>query len=342
MFSKKMLLVSLAAVSFIAMRAPALAQDKVVNLKISLWVPPAHPLVTATQAWADDIEKASGGTIKSIVFPSEQLGKAFDHYDMARDGIADITYVGPGYQPGRFPIAALGQLPFTFGDGKTGTLAFDEWYRKYAPTEMKDTKVCFGFVYDPGTLHGKKKIVLPTDLAGVKVRPSQSSLAELVRLLGGTNVQASAPESRDALERGVADEITFPWGSLFLFGIEKVVKYHMDVPLYTAPATYNLNLKTYNSMSASQKKVIDDHCTPEWAAKVAGPWADFESAGRTKMKALPGHDVYKLTDEQLGQWKAATQVLRLNWAETVKAAGGDPVQIEADLQAAIKKYGAGL
>ena len=68
-------------------------------------MPPAHPLVPATQAWAADIEKASGGTIKVAVFPSEQLGKAFDHYDMARDGIADVTYVNPGYQPGRFPIA---------------------------------------------------------------------------------------------------------------------------------------------------------------------------------------------------------------------------------------------
>jgi TRAP-type C4-dicarboxylate transport system substrate-binding protein len=43
---------------------PAVAQDKTVNLKVSLWVPPAHPLVPATQAWAADIEKASGGTIK--------------------------------------------------------------------------------------------------------------------------------------------------------------------------------------------------------------------------------------------------------------------------------------
>ena len=69
----------------------AIAQDKTVELKISLWVPPAHPLTPATRAWADDIEKASGGTIKATVFPSEQLGKAFDHYDMARDGIADVT-----------------------------------------------------------------------------------------------------------------------------------------------------------------------------------------------------------------------------------------------------------
>jgi TRAP-type C4-dicarboxylate transport system substrate-binding protein len=321
---------------------PGLAQDKTVELKISLWVPPAHPLTPATRAWADDIEKASGGTIKATVFPSEQLGKAFDHYDMARDGIADVTYVNPGYQPGRFPIIAAGQLPFTFGDGKKGTLALDEWYRKYAATEMKDTKFCFAFIHDPGALHGKKKIVLPADLAGTKVRPAQSTIAEMVRLLGGTNVQASAPESRDALERGVADEITFPWGSIFLFGIDKVVKYHMDVPLYATVFTYNINLDTYNAMSPAQKKVMDDHCTPEWAAKVSGPWAEFEANGRVKMKALAGHEVYPLTDDQLAQWKQAVQPLHASWATAVKKAGGDPEKIEADLQAAIAKYGAGL
>jgi len=322
--------------------SPALAQDKTINLKISLWVPPAHPLVPATQAWAADLEKASGGTIKSTVFPSEQLGKAFDHYDMARDGIADVTYVNPGYQPGRFPVVAAGQIPFTFGDGKKGTLAFDEWYRKYAAVEMKDTKFCFGFIHDPGTLHGKKKIVLPFDLSGTKVRPAQSTIAEMVKLMGGTNIQASAPEARDALERGVADEIAFPWGSMFLFGIDKVVKYHIDVPLYTTVFTYNVNLATYNAMSPAQKKVFDEHCTPQWAAKVSDPWSEFEANGRTKMKALSGHEVYKLTDEQIAQWKSAVQVLHASWGETVKSTGGDPAQIEADLDAAIKKHGAGL
>jgi TRAP-type C4-dicarboxylate transport system substrate-binding protein len=69
-------------------------------------VPAQHALNPALQAWADDIKKQSNGTITSTLFPSEQLGKAFDHYDMARDGIADFSYVNPGYQPGRFPIFA--------------------------------------------------------------------------------------------------------------------------------------------------------------------------------------------------------------------------------------------
>ena len=335
-------LCGLAALGLVFLLGAASAQDKTFELKLSHWVPPSHPLQKSMEEWGASIEQDSGGTIKYKVYPAQQLGKAFDHYDMARDGIADITYVNPGYQPGRFPIAAAGQLPFTFSDGKKGTLALNEWYHKYAPTEMKDTHLCFAFIHDPGALHGKKKILVPADLRGVKVRPAQSTIGEMVKMFGGTNVQASAPESRDAIERGVADEITFPWGSIFLFGIDKVVKYHMDVPLYTTVFTYNINLDKYNSLSPAQKKVIDDHCSPEWASRVTDPWTEFEANGRVKMKALAGHEVYPLTAEQLAEWKQAVKPLHDSWAEAVKKAGGDAAAIDADLQATLKKYGAGI
>src|SRR5437868_15459040 len=150
---RKAILALLAAGCIMPVLTPAQAQDKTVNMKVSLWVPPAHPLVPATQAWAADIEKASGGSIKMSVFPSEQLGKAFDHYDMARDGIADITYVNPGYQPGRFPIIGAGELPFLMSDAKGGSMALDAWYRKYAEKEMKDVKFCLAFIHSPSSFH---------------------------------------------------------------------------------------------------------------------------------------------------------------------------------------------
>ena len=108
-------------------------------------------------------------------------------------------------------------------DGKKGTLALNEWYHINMLTEMKDTKLCFAFIHDPGALHGKKKILVPDDLKGVKVRPAQGTIGEMVDTFGGVNIQASAPESRDAIGAGNADEITLPWGSIFLpFGIDKV------------------------------------------------------------------------------------------------------------------------
>ena len=135
-----------------AVRGRRSAQDKTVQLKLSSWVPPAHPLNPALQAWAEDIEKESGGTIKSTLFPSEQLGKAFDHYDMARDGIADFAYVNPGYQPGRFPIIAAGELPFLVANAKGGSGARCV-VSPVRGEEMKDVHFCFAFVLDPGTFH---------------------------------------------------------------------------------------------------------------------------------------------------------------------------------------------
>ena len=52
-------------------------------------------------------------------------------------------------------------------------------------------------------------------------------------------------------------------------------------------------------MSAGQKKVIDDHCTNEWAGKVAAPWADFEHACVAEAEEpIRRHEVYPLTTEQ--------------------------------------------
>ena len=328
------------AASAAAVAPAALAQDKEVQLKISLWVPPAHPLVPSTQAWAADIEKASNGTIKSTVFPSEQLGKAFDHYDMARDGIADFAYVNPGYQPGRFPIIAAGELPFLMANAKGGSAALDSWYRKYAPTEMKDVHFCMAFVHDPGTFHSHKKILVPADLKGLKVRPADATIGQFMTLMGATNVQASAPEARDVLARGVADAITFPWGSIVLFGIDKVVNYHMDAALYVTTFVWVMNKDRYNGMSAAQKKVIDDHCTTEWAVKLASPWADFEAEGRPKIKAEAGHEVYPLTPAQLDEWRKAAAPLQKTWAENVRKTGADPDKVMAELKDALKKQNA--
>jgi TRAP-type C4-dicarboxylate transport system substrate-binding protein len=320
----------------------ALAQDKTFELKLSHWVPPSHPLQKALEEWGASVEKDSGGTIKYKIYPAQQLGKAFDHYDMARDGIADLTYINPGYQPGRFPIIGAGELPFLMTNAKGGTQALDAWYRKYAAQEMKDVKFCLAFVHDPGAFHSRsKKIVVPEDIKGMKIRPAHATMATFVTMLGGTNVQASAPEVRDILEKGVADAVTFPWGSVPLFGIDKVTKYHLDMPLYVTTFAFVFNKAKYDEMSASQKKVIDNHCTPEWALKVAAPWADFEHAGIAKIKAEAGQEIYEPTPAQVAEWKKAAQPLEEKWAENVKKTGVDPATVMKELKAQLSKEGAG-
>src|SRR3954468_6772091 len=100
--------------------SPALAQEKTFELKLSHWVPASHPLQKALEEWGAAVEKESGGTIKYKVYPAQQLGKAFDPSAMAPESIADVTYINPGYQPGRFPIIGAGELPFLMADAKGG------------------------------------------------------------------------------------------------------------------------------------------------------------------------------------------------------------------------------
>ena len=59
-----------------------------------------------------------------------------------------------------------------------------------------------------------------------------------------------------------------------------------------------------------------------------------------KVKAESGHEVYKLTPEQIAQWKKASEPLVKTWADNVRKTGADPDAAMAELRAALTKYNA--
>ncbi len=316
---------------------PAVAQDKPVELRFAHWLPPTHPLArTGFEPWAKSVEAASKGSIKVMFFPAQQLGKAPDHYDMARDGIADMTWVNPGYQAGRFPMFAAGELPMLIGNAGRGSAALDAWYRAYAESEMKDVRFCFAHVHT-GTLHSKQPITDPAQIKGMKIRPSNGTMAAYMSLLGATNVQVSAPESRDALEKGVADAIVFPWESIITFGIDKVVKFHNDQKIYASTFAWTMNRGWYDKLGASQKKVIDEHCNNEWAGKVGVAWGDNEDGGQGRLEKMGGHTIVQLTPEQHKAWRVAAEPLYTRWTESAGKLGHDGKASLEALRAELKK-----
>ncbi len=299
----------------------AQAQDKQVELKFAHWLPAQHPLAKlGFIPWAKSVEAASKGSIKVTIYPAQQLGKAPNHYDMARDGIADLTWANPGYQADRFPIFGVSELPFQFSSPGAGSKALDAWYRAYAAKEMKDVHYCFAHLHI-GAIHSKTPITEPGQIKGMKIRPADGTMAQFVTLLGGTSVQVSAPEARDALEKGVADAITFPWHSIITFGIDKVVKYHTDMKLYAAAFVWTMNKDFYQKLSPAQKKVIDDHCSNAWAARVGADWGNDEDSGQAILAKTPGHTIVKVTDAQRVAWRKAAEPLTAEWLKKPNNSG---------------------
>ncbi len=225
--------IAAAALAIALTAGNAAAQDQKFELKFSSWVPPSHGMHPAVNQWLESIGKASGGSITGKLFPAQQFGRAPDHYDMARDGIAEVTFISVGIQTGRLPIAEGGNLFFLHNNGDAGSRAYDAWYRKYAAQEMKDVKFCFGFVHDPGTFFSKKAVRVPADLKGVKVRSSNSQTSDLLTDIGAVNVNLAAPEMRAGLKSGVVEAVMGPWKSNILFGLDKVVTFATDMNLYT-------------------------------------------------------------------------------------------------------------
>lgn len=310
-------------------------------MKMSLWVPPAHPVVADLQAWAKSLEEASGGTIKPQLFPAQQLGRAGDHYDMARDGIVEFAMVAPGYTPSRFPIWNLLELPFSFSNSTTGARAVHEWYLKYAPQEMADAKVCLVSLHHPGVFHMRNaKVVEPKDLAGKRIRPAGPGMAQFITTLGGSTVQASLPEIRQLAERGVVDGVTFAW-DILVIGADPVLKYHLDEPMYVTSQVYMLNPRFYDSLTPAQKQAVDSHCTPEWSERIAGRWAAQELAARDKLKAMPDHTVYTLNDAQRTAWREAAKPLtQPAYAAVQKRHGIDGAKPHQELLDTLTKYNA--
>ena len=75
-------------------------------------------------------------------------------------------------------------------------------------------KFCFAFLHDPARSTPKPRNHGGRRREGMKIRPAHATMASWVTQLGGTNVNASAPEVRDIIEKGVAEACDLPWGSI--------------------------------------------------------------------------------------------------------------------------------
>ena len=319
----------------------ATAQAQTTDLRFAHWLPEPHPFhQTGFKVWAESLEQASGGTLRVSFFPAQQLGAAADHHDMARDGIADLAWTNMGYQPGRFPVAGAGEMPFLIGDSVAGSTVFHNWYAQYAAEELRGVKLCLVHLQPSGAMHSKRPITHPDHLRGMTLRPPSAFIGRFFSQLGASNVQVSAPESREALARGTADALGFPWDSIYTFGIDQVVDHHLDMPLYVNVFGLMMNQRTYDRMNAQQKAAIDEHCSAEWAGRIMSRWNENNLNARQRFIDDPGHTVHTPSESELQAWLEASEQIRLDWQADVTRAGHDAQALWSELVEALEAAGA--
>lgn len=307
-----------AAALLASLAAPASA----VELVLSSWLPPGHPIVeNAIEPWAEEVGEVTEGRVTVRVL-GKPLGSPPAHYDMAADGVADITYGLHSFtEDDRFTRARVGQFSFLGDDAVATSKAFWNVYTEDldAEAEHEGVKLLGLFVHGPGLLHNNTlRIEAPEDLEGLKIRVPGGYVASLVEQLGGTPLFMSSTEVYEKLSRGVIDGVAFTYEALTAFNLTDDLKYSMTVPggLYNTTWFLVMNEGQWEAIAPEDQEAIMAISGEAFAERVGQAWNDADAAATEEIEAA-GIELYAAPEPVLEAVRAAAAKDEQAWAESL-------------------------
>jgi len=212
-------------------------------------------------------------------------------------------------------------------------------YPEFA-AEHQGVKVLGYFTHGPGIVFNTKKpIIRVEDLPGLKFRVGGGMVNEISKTLDMNVTLKPAPDSYELLSSGVMDGTLFPAESTDSFKIDKIVKHATQFPggLYNTSFVFMMNPAKYNSLSAQDKKVVDDLSGEAVASRFGKAWDRVDDQALANMQKN-GVKVIKADNFFVRDVNARTMKLERDWALAAKTKGlKDPSGTLSEFRAEIAK-----
>jgi TRAP-type C4-dicarboxylate transport system substrate-binding protein len=289
----------------LALSAGAIAQDKI-EIKVAEFVGAQHFMSKWLVKWGEGLEKASNGRFVVKHFPGAQMGPVPVHYDLARDGRAEVSWFLHGATPGRVPLTELIQLPYFVGSAEIGTKVLNDaaLRAKYLDAEHRGLKVLLLLTHQPGQIHTVRKPVRTADdLKGQRIRPASATIRDFVAALGGTPVGVPPNEQVEQLQKGTLDGSFIDYGGAGIaFKMGGVVKYTTEMYSYVSSFGVAMNPAFYDKLPPDLKKIIDD--SMKGVEKEVGEgWDALDGVGK-KLIVDGGAEIIKLSAAEDKRFRA--------------------------------------
>lgn len=315
------------------------------TLRLSSWLPAGHPIVKdMIIPWTEQVAAATDGRVTIEVLP-KPLGNPPSHFDLAMNGIADVTYGVHGYQPGRFLLTKAVEFPFLGNSAESVSVAYWRMYKQHfeQANEHDGVQVLSMFTHGPGQIYNSKRPVKDiSDLDGLKIRVGGGVVNDVAKAIGTTPLLKPAPASYELMANGVADGVFFPKESIKSFKLTKLVRHATLVPdgLYNVSFFLVMNPKTFAGLSKADQDAVMKVSGENFARLAGKAWDRVDVEGVAAMKA-DGVQVIDATDDLVNQIRARTASLEDKWIGEAKAKGVDGAKVMADLRAEIARVAAG-
>ncbi|MFZ9286404.1 MAG: TRAP transporter substrate-binding protein [Burkholderiaceae bacterium] len=285
-------LAAAAALALAALAGSGTAQAQT-NLSLSNWVPPTHWLSNEILArWGKDVSEATGGKVTVGILP-KAVGSPAQHWELARKGVADVTWSNFTYEPERFKHVWFAELPMMGGKAEASSVAMWRTYEKFLAGNdaFKGVVVLGVAMFGGGQFHHPKEVIdTPDDLKGKKVRMGGPIQKRLLEDLGAIPVSAPATKAYEMLEGGAIDASLHPIESVVNFRLDGKLKYHSIVPegLYDAVFFLAINEAKFKSLSAAEQQALMKVSGEALSRRWGKAFDDQNKAAEAKMRA-DGH-----------------------------------------------------
>lgn len=307
--------------------SPLAAQE--VTLRYSNWLPAGLVFNKDIMVpWIAEVEKVTEGRVKVAATP-KVVATVPGQYDVVVDGLADLSFFLPGYQPGRWPAVDGLELPLLSDDPHVRCEGMWKAYEDHlAKAEIfKEVKVLGLFCASAGQIALANTTIGSADaLKGKKVRAANTSTAKALELLGATPVTKPASEIYELASGGIIDGAIIPLDSILDFKLDGVLKKVGEIPggMVSTVVMVPINKDAWAKISGKDQQAILAISGATMAKRAGDALAAATDQARNKLIEA-GVEVYKIEPAAAEQMTRAMQPLRDAWIETARQNGlADP------------------
>lgn len=271
------------------------------------------------EKWKEEVEKRTNGKVEVKLFPGGTLLTDKNMYDGVRDGVADIGLSCPTYEPGRFGLLGISDLPSGFPNSKTSSQVIYDLVQEFPPDALKDYKIITAFATEASHLMSKKPVKDIGDLKGMQIRIS-GALTPVLEDLGATPVGMGMAEVPEAIQTGIIEGLVSSREVLKDLKLAESLKYTTDYPLSVTSFVAVMNKDVWESLPPDVQQVIDE-LGPEMA-KWTGEYHDNHVKETLEWSSQEhGLTIITLTEEEKAKWHSKLQPLQDKLVRDLEAKG---------------------
>lgn len=301
-------------------------------LTLSNWMSPIHFISTdILEAWAEDVVEATEGRVRIRMLPSA-VGSPEQHWELARMGVADITWGNFTYEPIRFKSLWFAEMPLTGSNAVASSVALWETIEAHLSDDAayRGVKLLGVGLLGGGVLHHRSRpLVEPEDLRGQKLRMGGPIQRELLEALGAVPVAAPATRGYELLESRVIDGSMHPLESVVAFRLENQLRHHTLFPggFYDGTFFIGMNERRWNALSEADRQAImgvsGAHLARLWGERFHA----YNQAAEETLREL-GNGFHEPSEALLDKTREIREAMLASWADDMRAMGyDDPMAI---------------